>query len=176
MVAAFCQSVDCILKDDHIEAMAASVALKIAIDMGLRSVILEGDSKTLIDSISCKQKGSSDIGKFVDQIQLCAQLCDEFSTSRLRRPGNNVAHILVNYAKIYNQCCIWRGKSQSSCHLLSCLMYLVLNINVSFLSFLIKKNKIMMICLEHERIYFHVLMKKYKNATGKDKKNKRERS
>ncbi|KAL2940934.1 hypothetical protein RDABS01_029284 [Bienertia sinuspersici] len=92
---------------DVAEAMAARHALKIAVEAGLRKVILETDCKKLVNHL---KKGCCDLtyfGRVVSDILQIASVCNEISFSHVKRSGNLVAHKLARISKDYVDMIVW---------------------------------------------------------------------
>lgn len=84
---------------DQAEALAMRHSMKIAIEAGFRSLVVETDSQKLYNYLSKGRKASSSFGMLVSDIQVQARLCTNVVYSFVRRNGNRIAHKL---AKICN--------------------------------------------------------------------------
>ncbi|XP_057543284.1 uncharacterized protein LOC130821510 [Amaranthus tricolor] len=77
------------------EAAAALFALDIARRMGHGYVHFEGNSLTVINAISDKERGSTHIYLFLDKIANSISCFASFTCSFVRRLGNTVAHLIA---------------------------------------------------------------------------------
>ena len=89
------------------EAKAAEMGVQFAKDIGVREIILEGDSLNVYRAL----QGLSTPPPSVDAVILGVQIaCPEFcyvEFSHIRREGNRPAHFLAKYAKGINDYCTW---------------------------------------------------------------------
>ena len=91
-----------------VEALAAYYAAELGMEMGLTSVILEGDSKSVVEDIRREEPNFSSEGVFIEQIKKIAIQFQEFSISWVRRSANVVADKISHYAFHCNNTVSWR--------------------------------------------------------------------
>lgn len=100
--SSFC--LDGAVNSDHVEAVAALVAMDVALSIGLRNIVLEGDSLTVIN------RGEEDLscmGNIIRDIQ-CKALCFEaFSATHVRREANVAAHRTARLAISNSEFTVW---------------------------------------------------------------------
>ena len=78
-----------VLKAEHIEAMTASFAVRLASEWGYAKLIL-GVSKGIIDALREDTGDFSEAGLFMDQIKDCSGRFNEFFVSWIRWSGMKV--------------------------------------------------------------------------------------
>ncbi|XP_065623148.1 uncharacterized protein LOC136064818 [Quercus suber] len=91
----------------EIETMAAAAALSFASDIGIKRVILEGDSLAVIKALRVDVSSLSPIGLLIDDVKSLANNFDELSYSHTKREGNQVAHGLAKCAKSILNLVVW---------------------------------------------------------------------
>ncbi|XP_021771289.1 uncharacterized protein LOC110735405 [Chenopodium quinoa] len=103
IMAATCWLVQGCFDIDIAEALAATHALLIAMEAGLKRVILEVDNLKLFKHLSKGSYDSSCFGLVVKDIVYLACLCLSCSFSHVGRNGNRVAHILANCGRAFDE-------------------------------------------------------------------------
>ncbi|KAL3819736.1 hypothetical protein ACJIZ3_005641 [Penstemon smallii] len=90
--------IDGILSPENIEAFAAKKAMEFATSKGWRNILLEGDCKTLIDSLGEEDDCLRSFGTLIADIKHLATPLDNFSARHINRIGNSAAHALAKLA------------------------------------------------------------------------------
>ena len=91
------------------EARACLFGLKQAIEAGLTSLVIEGDSLSLIQKLRAKQVPNNALGLFLQEIFSLVSCCDFIAWSFVKRSGNKVAHTLAHWQPICPSPRIWDG-------------------------------------------------------------------
>ena len=116
------------------EAKAAEMGVQFAKDIGVREIILEGDSLNVYRAL----QGLSAPPPSVDAVILgMHNACSEFRYvrfSHIRREGNRPAHLLAKYVKGIDDYCTWI--EEFPCFLEHALIH-----DVTFISVLLSKKK-----------------------------------
>jgi len=89
------------------EARACIFAIRTAQQHGLRHVILEGDSLSLISKLEKKQRLAADIGLLVDEILNLSHNFNFCAFNFVRRDGNKVAHALAHLKPYVSSSRVW---------------------------------------------------------------------
>ena len=79
--------------------MATSKILQLAVDMSLNDVILEGDSKIVINALEADLYSFASFSLFSQVVKCFANLFRCIRFPYIRREGNCVAHNLVRHAR-----------------------------------------------------------------------------
>ncbi|XP_030959402.1 uncharacterized protein LOC115981406 [Quercus lobata] len=96
-----------IVRDARGEALAARRTAKFAMELGLSSSILEGDSEVVYRALQASNWRHSSIGEIVkDTVSMVGSL-RTFSFSHTRRQGNNAAHALAKRAIVSFPLLVW---------------------------------------------------------------------
>uniref|UniRef100_A0A7N2N2Z4 RNase H type-1 domain-containing protein n=1 Tax=Quercus lobata TaxID=97700 RepID=A0A7N2N2Z4_QUELO len=86
------------------EALAARRAIEFAAEIGLDQVIMEGDSKVLINTLRSERLSLAQFGHIVKDVQnMAAHFFKDFNFSHVCRLGNKVAHSLARRANKSSQ-------------------------------------------------------------------------
>ena len=72
-----------------LEALAAVKALSFAADLGISSVVLEGDSESAVNALISKDTSFADHGHLIEEAKLLSGLFSFYSFSHVRRQGNS---------------------------------------------------------------------------------------
>nr|XP_023880097.1 uncharacterized protein LOC111992470 [Quercus suber] len=91
----------------EVEARAVEEGVRLAWDLGLKKIVLESDSLSVVNAVRVPSLSPSSILKVVEGTRL--ELCcfDEWDISHTRRSGNSAAHVMAKYAKSVSDCIIW---------------------------------------------------------------------
>ena len=107
VIASLAQSLNQAFKVVEIEALAASCALKLAADISLDNVIVEGDSLVVTQALKSKVVGLAAYGLLIRDAFSLAGNFSKVSYSHIKREGNKVAHGLAKLAVNLAECVIW---------------------------------------------------------------------
>ena len=91
----------------EVEAKAFEVGLLFAKDIGVRNVVLEGDSKIVYNALCNYSWAPSSIAVVTHGIQDMSEEFRSVDYSHVRRQGNMPAHILAKYASSINDYVAW---------------------------------------------------------------------
>ena len=92
---------------DIAEALAARHAVKVAVEAGLRNVVLESDCLKLISHLSKGVTENNGFDFVVKDILFLGSLCVSLSFNHVRRDGNRVAHKLAQMSKEFREMRVW---------------------------------------------------------------------
>ena len=92
---------------EAVEAIACRRAITFAQEIGLRDVIVEGDSETVINLLNSKSPCLASFGHIIDDSRAIASSFRYYSFSHTKRMGNTVADKLAKLAKFCNFPQIW---------------------------------------------------------------------
>ena len=95
---------------DDVEAMA------IAQKLGLSSVIFEGDSLVVINTLNSKEESLASYGHLLEVVLPSLVSFSFVSFSHVPRVGNNIAHNLTKYARHVRGLLIWMENVPSHFH------------------------------------------------------------
>ena len=84
---------------DEVEALACIKAISFASDIGVENVVLEGDSKTIIQALNADSTCASSFGHIIKDIRVLALDFASICFSHVKRQGNTVANSLAKLAK-----------------------------------------------------------------------------
>lgn len=82
-------------------------ALELARDLGLSSIIIEGDSLAVINSFNCEKSSLSNLGLIIEEAKLLGRQFARCQATHTRIQGNNVAHRLAQRGMGLNEDVIW---------------------------------------------------------------------
>ncbi|KAL2894855.1 hypothetical protein RDABS01_010764 [Bienertia sinuspersici] len=102
-LAATCWRVKGNINADIAEALAARHGLRIALEAGLNSIILETDSLKLFYHLKKGKREATWFGKIVQDIVQLSNTCRRFSVQHVRRRGNRVAHELAKSSYYFDE-------------------------------------------------------------------------
>ena len=91
----------------EVEAMAAATVLIFTNDIGVRGVILEGDSLAAIKALRESEQPLSPIGPLLEHVRMYSQRFETVLYSHSKREGNSVAHSLARYANSISDFLVW---------------------------------------------------------------------
>ena len=91
----------------EVEAMAAAIVLIFTNDIGVRGVILEGDSLAVIKALREGEQPLSPTGPLLEHVRMYSQRFETVLYSHSKREGNSVAHSLARYANSISDFLVW---------------------------------------------------------------------
>ena len=91
----------------EVEAMAAATVLIFTNDIGVRGVILEGDSLAVIKALREGEQPLSPTGPLLEHVRMYSQRFEIVLYSHSKREGNSVAHSLARYANSISDFLVW---------------------------------------------------------------------
>ena len=91
----------------EVEAMAVATTLIFANDIGVRRVILEGDSLAVIKALREGEQPLSPTGPLLEDVRMYSQRFETVLYSHSKREGNSVAHSLARYANSISDFLVW---------------------------------------------------------------------
>lgn len=106
-MGAMSKRVDFPLGPLEIEAVAAEEGISLSCDLGLKDIVLESDSKTVIKAFSEHGAAPVSIQKIVEGTKTCLRCFNSWRPSHTRRAANSAAHPLVKDAKSLSDSVIW---------------------------------------------------------------------
>ena len=83
----------------EVELLACRRAIEFAVDAGFLRLIVEGDNINVIHAISSSLENTSPFGNVLDDIRHLLRSLQWVSVGCTRRGGNQVAHVLAQYAR-----------------------------------------------------------------------------
>ena len=92
---------------DVAEALSVRHGLQVAVEAGLRNLIVEVDCRKLFNHLQARIREVSPFGKIVADILDYASNCYSISFSHVKRQGNKVAHILAQQCKAVMELRVW---------------------------------------------------------------------
>lgn len=87
--------------------MAAICALEFALEVGIGRVVVEGDSKMVVQALMSKNSNLASYGLLVQDAYVFARNFSKLSYPHTKRDGNKVAHNLVKLATNFSDCVVW---------------------------------------------------------------------
>ena len=90
-----------------VEVIAAKKALQFAKDLGLSSIVLEGDSKITIDGLMGEDSSLAEYGHLIDEAKEIAKKLVEVEFNHVQRQANNVAHNIARHARHVSKFSVW---------------------------------------------------------------------
>lgn len=99
VMMATCCGLEGITNVEVAEALSARHGLQIAVETGLRRLIMEVDSKKLFNYLQGRVYEMSLFGKIVADILEYANHCSFINFAHVKRQGNKVAHLLAQMCK-----------------------------------------------------------------------------
>ena len=82
----------------EIEAKAVAKWVQLASDLGLKQIIIESDSQTVVSSFCDQSLVPSSIQKVIEGIKMDLRCFDAWNVCHISRGSNSVAHILARHA------------------------------------------------------------------------------
>ena len=86
-----------------VEVIATSKALQFAKDIGLSSIILEGDSEIAIDSLKSMNSFLNEYGHLLVEAKEVADQMDAVEFQHVPRQANKSAHNIARHAKYVSE-------------------------------------------------------------------------
>ena len=86
-----------------VEVMATSKVLRLVRDLGLSSIVLEGDSKTTIDALLCESPSLTDYGHLIDKAQELAKEFTNIEFNYVLRQDNSATHNIAKHTRHVNK-------------------------------------------------------------------------
>ena len=83
----------------EIEALAAQRAMKLALEIGLANIVLEGDNKTLFKALKSGDRSLAQHGHLIKDILFLGSYFSAFTVSFICQQCNKLAHSLACKAK-----------------------------------------------------------------------------
>ena len=90
-----------------VEVIAAKKALKFALELGLSTIVLEGDSKHTIDALLSEEVSLIDIGHLIEEEKLYGDQLDVVEFSHVKREGNKTAYNIARHARHVSELSVW---------------------------------------------------------------------
>ena len=87
--------------------MATIHALKLALELGHLSIILEGDSKIAIDAFWSKQQSLTKCGHLIEEAKWLANQFEAVEFNYVLRKCNSAAHNIARHARHVSKCTVW---------------------------------------------------------------------
>ena len=107
MMGAMCKRVDFPLGAVEAEAKATEAGLLLAWDLGLKDIVVEGDSQLVIQALSGSIPPALPILKIVEGMKRLLVHFSYWKAVHTRRNANVAAHLLARNAKNVTDCVIW---------------------------------------------------------------------
>ena len=92
---------------DAVEALACNRAVTFAKELCPFSVIVEGDSKRVVQAITNTRENLTMFGHVIKEIQGSCSSFTRISFQHVRREGNKLAHALVHRAVVSANTDVW---------------------------------------------------------------------
>ena len=90
-----------------VEIIAATKALRFANDLGLPSIVLEGDSKITIDALASENLSLTEYGHLVDEAKELARDFMYIEFNHVLRQKNGAAHNIARHARHVSEYSVW---------------------------------------------------------------------
>ena len=91
----------------EVEAMVADEGIRLAKDLGLKDVIIEGDAQVVMSALAQSDYIPSSIQKIIEGSKKCLQHFHVWKANHINRNGNVAAHLLARYACNVTNSVIW---------------------------------------------------------------------
>ena len=82
----------------EVEAKAADEGIRLAKDLGLKDVVIEGDAKVVMSTLAQSDTTPSSIQKIIEGTKKCLQDFHAWKANHISRNGNVAAHLLARCA------------------------------------------------------------------------------
>ena len=90
-----------------VEVIATKRALRLALDISLSPIVLEGDSKNTIDALMCKGSLLADYKHLVDDAKRLANQFESMEFSHVKREDNSAIHNIARHARHVSELLVW---------------------------------------------------------------------
>ena len=90
-----------------VEVIAAKRALRLALDIELSPIVLEGDSKNTIDALMCEGSLLTDHKHLVDDAKRLANQFKSMEFSHVKRKDNSAVHNIARHARHVSELSVW---------------------------------------------------------------------
>ncbi|KAK9989111.1 hypothetical protein SO802_029350 [Lithocarpus litseifolius] len=107
MMGVMCKKLELPLGALEVEAKAAEEGIRLARELSLSPIIIEGDSQIVLNAISSPDLPPSSIKKVIEGIKSWLMHSSDWKSNVVRRSCNVVAHLLARHAKFESECIIW---------------------------------------------------------------------
>ena len=101
---------------DNFEALAAAEALLFAQELGLSSLILEGDSEFVIKVLRSEDESLASFGHLLESVKPIIDAFSSISFSHTHKLGNSIAHNLAKHARHARGLLVWSKGAPSHLH------------------------------------------------------------
>ena len=92
---------------EAMEAKAARSAAQLAIDLGIKEVDIEGDSKTIVNALLATTPCCTLYGHLINDTKNAAHSCLSVQFLHVKREGNSLAHSLAKRARFSQPLEVW---------------------------------------------------------------------
>ena len=89
---------------DDVETLAAEKTTSFALDLGLTSIIVEGDFEVIVKDLKCEDASFATFGHLISSTKFSMDAFNSISFSHTRRLYNFVTHNLAKYTRYVNRC------------------------------------------------------------------------
>lgn len=107
MMGAMCKKVEFLLGPLEAEAKATEAGIFLAWDLGLKDIVVEGDSQQVIQALNGPNPPALPILKIVEGLKRCWLKFNSWKVEHTRRNTNVAAHLLARKAKNVKDSVIW---------------------------------------------------------------------
>ncbi|KAL2937723.1 hypothetical protein RDABS01_021172, partial [Bienertia sinuspersici] len=107
VLVSMCNIVQGRFEVDIMEEIAARQALEVALDAGLRNIILETDNFKFFNQLSKKKADSIAFVLLIQDILKLGSTCQSIKFSHVKRSGNKVAHELAKLSEGFGELRVW---------------------------------------------------------------------
>jgi ribonuclease HI len=98
------------------EAWAGGRVIQFGMELGFTHIVLEGDSKLVVDAINAEGPSWSKIGHLVEDIQILLQNFQQWKVQAIRRSANTAAHTIARMAIRDHVVRTWRARYPECIH------------------------------------------------------------
>lgn len=96
-----------VLEAQDVETMAALRDLQMILNLGISSLVLEGDSLVVIEAIRSREDNLSRHGPLIAEIQVLLNQFRDFEVLNVGRQGNEAAHLLARHDRLVEDIVQW---------------------------------------------------------------------